>query len=260
MLASIDANQLRQIEFLQRCFVSESLDGELADFCSDLAQGKDESLTDVKDKLCTASEMLGDLLRTRSQIRVQLEQAKVRINGLKRTYPFQVKVFKNSFRIIVRNKYQRTKVNFELELLSEAVQGINEQLCESYEIAADLIENYWNYFPVDSQESLLEWFRKLVEVLEVSENTSEDLSACALRLKNSICRAAETGKSKSNFQLSQVRNNSVSNATRETALPEKSLPAAQKRKYTLEELVAGVTPENSHEVTDWGNPVGEEVW
>lgn len=32
MLASIDANQLRQIEFLQRCFVSEPLDGELADF------------------------------------------------------------------------------------------------------------------------------------------------------------------------------------------------------------------------------------
>lgn len=29
---------------------------------------------------------------------------------------------------------------------------------------------------------------------------------------------------------------------------------------TLEELVAGITPENRHEATDWGPPVGREVW
>jgi antitoxin MazE len=30
--------------------------------------------------------------------------------------------------------------------------------------------------------------------------------------------------------------------------------------YTLDELVAGITPENLHEETDWGGPVGREVW
>ena len=34
----------------------------------------------------------------------------------------------------------------------------------------------------------------------------------------------------------------------------------RKRRYTLDELVAGITPENRHEELDWGPPVGNEVW
>ena len=30
--------------------------------------------------------------------------------------------------------------------------------------------------------------------------------------------------------------------------------------YSLEELVAGITPENLHEETDWGPAVGRETW
>lgn len=33
-----------------------------------------------------------------------------------------------------------------------------------------------------------------------------------------------------------------------------------RRKYSLEQLVAGITPENRHEETDWGGPVGKEAW
>lgn len=29
---------------------------------------------------------------------------------------------------------------------------------------------------------------------------------------------------------------------------------------TLEELVARITPDNRHDETDWGPPVGREVW
>jgi antitoxin MazE len=31
-------------------------------------------------------------------------------------------------------------------------------------------------------------------------------------------------------------------------------------RYTLEELVAQITPENLHGETDWGPPVGRESW
>jgi len=31
-------------------------------------------------------------------------------------------------------------------------------------------------------------------------------------------------------------------------------------KLTLESLVAAITPENRHKETDWGKPVGNEVW
>ncbi len=36
-------------------------------------------------------------------------------------------------------------------------------------------------------------------------------------------------------------------------------PVAAKR-YTLDELVAGITAANRHEETVWGPPVGREVW
>ena len=31
-------------------------------------------------------------------------------------------------------------------------------------------------------------------------------------------------------------------------------------RYTLEELVAQITPENRHDEVDWGPPVGKGVW
>jgi antitoxin MazE len=34
----------------------------------------------------------------------------------------------------------------------------------------------------------------------------------------------------------------------------------RKWKYSLGELLAGVTPENIHPETDWGIPVGDEAW
>ena len=39
-------------------------------------------------------------------------------------------------------------------------------------------------------------------------------------------------------------------------------PGRRKRrwKYSLDELLAGVSPENIHPETDWGVPVGDEVW
>jgi antitoxin MazE len=32
------------------------------------------------------------------------------------------------------------------------------------------------------------------------------------------------------------------------------------RKYTLAELLKGVTKDNIHPETDWGDPVGNEIW
>lgn len=34
----------------------------------------------------------------------------------------------------------------------------------------------------------------------------------------------------------------------------------QRRKYTLEEMLAGITDENMHAPVDWGAPVGREIW
>ena len=34
----------------------------------------------------------------------------------------------------------------------------------------------------------------------------------------------------------------------------------QRRKYTLEELVSKITSKNRHPETDWGKPMGKEIW
>jgi antitoxin MazE len=35
---------------------------------------------------------------------------------------------------------------------------------------------------------------------------------------------------------------------------------AGRPKYSLKELVSGITPKNRHRETDWGKPVGKETW
>ena len=34
----------------------------------------------------------------------------------------------------------------------------------------------------------------------------------------------------------------------------------RKSRYTLDELLEGITPENSHPEVDWGSPMGREEW
>ena len=37
-------------------------------------------------------------------------------------------------------------------------------------------------------------------------------------------------------------------------------PNRRRRRYTLERLVAGISPENRHRELEWGPPVDNEVW
>jgi antitoxin MazE len=37
-------------------------------------------------------------------------------------------------------------------------------------------------------------------------------------------------------------------------------PKRRRRRYTLEQLVAGIRPENRHLEIEWGRAVGNEVW
>ncbi len=37
-------------------------------------------------------------------------------------------------------------------------------------------------------------------------------------------------------------------------------PKRSRRRYTLQQLVAGITPKNRHPELEWGPPVGNEIW
>lgn len=50
-------------------------------------------------------------------------------------------------------------------------------------------------------------------------------------------------------------------ATVEVKLSGRNLVLTPARpEYDLEELVAGITPKNRHEETNWGEPAGKETW
>ena len=37
-------------------------------------------------------------------------------------------------------------------------------------------------------------------------------------------------------------------------------PNRRRRRYTLDQLVAGITAKNRHRELEWGPPIGNEVW
>ncbi|TAE61797.1 MAG: AbrB/MazE/SpoVT family DNA-binding domain-containing protein [Nostocales cyanobacterium] len=49
-----------------------------------------------------------------------------------------------------------------------------------------------------------------------------------------------------------VSNNSDNNPSYQAKVPCK--------RYNLEDLLAKITPNNSHGESDWGEPIGREVW
>ena len=59
-----------------------------------------------------------------------------------------------------------------------------------------------------------------------------------------------------------IESNVTSGSTVEDSIDNGNIvvkPVKQSR-YTLEELVDGITDENRHDEIDWGRPVGKEVW
>lgn len=60
-------------------------------------------------------------------------------------------------------------------------------------------------------------------------------------------RAANKSKKGSRVRLTVEKNRIV-------------MEPVEKAKITLESLLAKVTPENIHPETDWGKPMGKEIW
>ncbi|MBZ0315927.1 MAG: AbrB/MazE/SpoVT family DNA-binding domain-containing protein [Anaerolineae bacterium] len=50
------------------------------------------------------------------------------------------------------------------------------------------------------------------------------------------------------------------NAEVEISVVDGRLVVQTEHHYTLEELLAQITPENLHPETDWGDPIGKEEW
>jgi antitoxin MazE len=71
-------------------------------------------------------------------------------------------------------------------------------------------------------------------------------NSLAIRIPSSVVKDLELSEN-SSIQI-------TSNGVVATIQPKK------RKKVNLDELIAGITPDNVHKEVDWGRPVGKEIW
>lgn len=249
LIESIDLNKLHEIrEFLERCLDCKS-NLDLSDFYSKLAHAKGLTLSQVNDQLAQLREAVAALSILDSQIETQLKQ-------------WSVCVKKDE----LYSSLHDGKHSAYLSLCVYTASNILSQMDESYLYHADLIQNYWDYFPQNIQEAVASYVKSDVDrILTALEDSDinvpliDSLLSSLLKLKNVLEESVKASKTMPKFSIPDLTNLNEVDYPAESISSE-TLPIELNRKYTLEELVSKVTLENGYEETDWGDPVGEEVW
>jgi antitoxin MazE len=245
-----------QKSHLEWCLASDSYSAEQREFFVDVANLTGESVEDVTSMFCKAVDELVIHVMGIQEFSIQQEQAKQRIEKVQEFFAKSKQGKKHS-------QLQTKRIDFEKELLIDVVEGLYHQLSELYERWISIFNAYWQYLPVGMQEGLLRWVELQIGSCEdAPEGSPEEYQASFLRLKDAFAKAKKMGITKLSFRVSSSgRNNKLdANLSTNEKLDTVDVLSPPKRKYTLEELLEGVTPENSHEATDWGPPVGEEFW
>jgi len=245
-----------QKHHLERCFASDSSSAGLREFLVDVANLTGESVDDVVSMFCKGVDEIVNFGLGVQQSSRQQEQAQQRLKKIQEFVAESEQGKKHS-------KIETKRINFEKELLSDVVESLYHQLGGLCEMWISIFSTYWQYLSVDLQEDLLGWARLQVDSCkDASEGSPEEYRISFLRLKDAFTKAKEMGTTKLSFRISSSVRNDKPDA--DSSINEESdgvdVSSSPKKKYTLEELLEGVTPENYHEATDWGHPIGEEFW
>jgi len=245
-------------QHLERCFLSELPDAGLKEFFIELAELRKQPVNDVTKIFCQAADKIALLVERETQLRTQEEQLDAR---LKRFTQFSEGVASGK----VYSSGRIAKLNFERSLFPDLLQSLYFQIAEAFEQAADILDIYWSYLSIDMQEALMSWCQaQSVDEKEISKNAPNEYRDAVLHLRDSLAAVQKIGYSSLPFRVSSyvqyVKDRLKLKCINESTKLENSTPIPLKKKYTLEEMLEGVTPENSHEATDWGPPVGEEFW
>ena len=243
--------EIFQKHHLERCLTSRSSDAAFREFFVELAQLTQKPVDDVLEIFYQYVHEIDNLGELTTQLQVQREHLIERIEHI-REFFCKLKEGKQYSPLKI------AKVNFEKDLLMDLVYSLYEQSAEILYTGAHIFDNYWIYLPVDVQEMLLNWAEAQVVGVTFSENVPEDFKLAVLSMQQSFTKAKEIGRTKLPFKISAYIDAYVEDKPLDSQ--EVKPHIFQKKKYTLEEVIEGVTPENSHETTDWGPPVGEEFW
>jgi antitoxin component of MazEF toxin-antitoxin module len=248
--------------FLEKCLIIDSCDQEFIDFLEEIASIKNEDLMTLIEKLGRAYERLADFRQIIEQVEIQFNQVTSYLG--KRILESGETRKKKTGSSLVKDKNELT---FEEKFALEIIKGINEQLIEANTAIINFVENVWDYLPLDVQESFQRWLeiKRKTDYNKNLEKIFEGYKTSSENRDNAILNAIEKGKSLPKFRRSilpkEISNEQQQQNTREKFLKNSSDDTIYPtRRYTLEELLKKITPENTHEETNWGNAVGQEIW
>jgi len=248
--------------FLEKCLSSNSSDKEFIDFVEKIASLKNENLSILSEKIGKAYEGLADFHQIIEQVEIQLKQATSYL-GKRLLQIKETREQKTDFSFA----NEQNELTFEEKFALEILEGINEQLVEANTAIINIVENAWDYLPLDVQKAFQKW-TEIKRKANYSINLAkifEGYKTSSKQLDNAILNAIEKGKSLPKFCSSnsheRIPNEQQQQNTQEKFLENSSDHSIYPTKrYTLEELVEKITPENKHEETNWGNAVGQEIW
>ncbi len=258
--------------FLEKCRDTVSLSCELTDFLENVAQSRGETLAVARKQLSKAAHKIAQLFEYREQSSKMGLQFKAYLKKVCASKGLTEEAETHSIAMLCDNSDNRGQgiCDFEESLLLSYAEAILQRWAEGNEILADVAEQYWDYLPVEVQEYLCDDISRHLQVRDDQfQDGYSDLSfevikiyiASVSRAENSISRAKALNKLMPKVRLAELDKRCLEHKQKSSAQEKEIEPTtAPSKSYTLEELLEGVSPENSHEAADWGEPIGNEVW
>ncbi len=247
--------------FLEKCLTTDSQNKEFIDFVKRVAFLKDENFSTVSEKLTIACEGLADFSQITRQVQIQLKQAMSYLSK-KISKTEEIRKQKTGSRFVK----DENELSFEEKFALEILERVYEQLVEANIAIINVVENAWDYLPVDLHEIFQKWveIQREVDSQKKIGKISEGFKASSENRDNVILNATEKGKSLPKFRIpdlyKRISNEQQQNTQEKLFENSHDDTIYPTRRYTLEELVEKITPENKHEETNWGNAVGQEIW
>jgi hypothetical protein len=263
VLSKDNLQELHEVRvFLEKCLINNSCDQEFIDFLAKIACLKNEDLSILKEKVMRAYEGVANVNQVITQVEIQLKQATSYLG--KKIFKIKEIREQKTGSNVVRDKNELT---FEEKFAFEVIEGVYEQLIEANKIILSVVENAWDYLPVDVQEVFQKW-TKIQGKIDYSRKLGkifEDYKASSKKLDKAILNAIKKGKFLPKFHIFNssegIFNEQAQQNTQEKSSKNSSEDTIYStRRYTLEELVEKITPDNTYEETNWGNAVGQEIW
>jgi antitoxin component of MazEF toxin-antitoxin module len=232
---------------LERSFASKPTDVGLKEFFLGISKLQGKSIDDVVENFFQCLEGIELLVTLENGLLIQQEQ-------------------------YLQMKMRRRRFSAGREkLIGELIQSLHNQAAEIFELSSCIFDTCWEYIPSDLQRTLLIWAESHVGEISFCENVDENFKSAVLSMQKSLKSAKEAGITKSPFEVSSYVGQDFPNWKNFPKRKKIEIQAkdvnnslrSKRKKYTLsdiEEIAKEINPQDAHEATDWGLPVGEEFW